>query len=133
MAQVGAAILTHHFRTRHEERTILVQFDVFQVYRLVEAGPAGSGVKFGIRGEERLTAGHTLVHSFLVVVVQCAGKGPLRSFHATDLVLLGGQLFFPVRLRLISQIIHMGFFTFLTVLLYWFDGLQKPSQAAREQ
>jgi hypothetical protein len=32
-----------------------------------------------------------------------------------------------------SQIIHVGFLAFLTVLLQWFDGRQKPTQAAREQ
>ncbi len=52
-----------------------------------------------------------------MVVVQCAGKRPLRPFHTTDLVLLRGQLFFPVGLSLISQIIHVVFSPF--VLLFY--------------
>ena len=102
VAKVRSAILAYDFGARHEERTVLVQFDVFSIHRLVEAGPAGTGVKFGIRGKERLAAGDTLVHALLVIVIQCAGEGPLRSFQTTDLVLLRGQLLFPVRLGLIS-------------------------------
>jgi hypothetical protein len=37
MSQVGSTIFTDHFGSSHEERVVLVQFDVFHVHSTVES------------------------------------------------------------------------------------------------
>src|SRR5947209_5141543 len=98
MAQVRAAVFTHNLGARHEERTVLVQLYILSVDRVVEAGPAGTRIKLGVRGEQGLSAGNALVHTFGMIVVQGPRKSPFRALEATDFVLLGGQFLFPVRL-----------------------------------
>jgi hypothetical protein len=50
--------MLHHVwlrrRRKRFRRSSKVLNEMVCVYRLAEAGPAGSGVKFGIRGEEML-------------------------------------------------------------------------------
>src|SRR5579871_4142845 len=108
MAQVRAASLAEHLCAAHEERTILVQLDVLAVHGPVKTGPAAPGLKLGVGGEQRLAAGHALIHAVGMVMVERAAEWSFGTFLTADTILLRCELLFPVLLRHMSEIFHVG-------------------------
>src|SRR5690348_8456833 len=98
VAEVGVAVLADDLGAAHEEAVVRPQFDVLEVGRLGEAGPAGAGVELGVRGEELGAAADTSVHPVGLLVPVGAGEGALGPGVAGHLVLLGRQLLAPLLL-----------------------------------
>src|SRR6516225_9192604 len=98
MPQVSSTISTDYFCSSHEEGVIFVQFDVFHIDWIVEARPSRSRFKLGVRGEQRLSTGDTIVHSCFMVVVQRATECSFGSLLPDNFVLFWSKSLFPIGL-----------------------------------
>src|SRR5205085_11413921 len=95
VAQMGVATGATRFGPAHAICSVCMLSDAFLIRGSVEAGPAGSGIEFCFRIEQRCAARDTVIHSRFMVVPVLARKGALRTRLAGDLVLFGSQLLAP--------------------------------------
>src|SRR5262249_2518067 len=79
---------------------------VASVDRRRERRPAGAGIEFGARGEQRRAAADARVRALRVVVPILAGERTLRAFLARDLELLRRQLRLPFGFGLDDLVDH---------------------------
>lgn len=91
-----AASFAYNFRANKAMGKVFFKFNVFQVNRLVKTGPAGAGIKFGVRRKQRRAAGRASVRAFVCGVHVLAGKWRFRTFFPHNAVLFGGELLFKV-------------------------------------
>ena len=110
MAEMRTAAAAYDLGSHHEVAVIPFFFDAGGRNWCVEARPARTGVIFGLRFEERLTARGAAVLSGFVEVVVLAGEGALGAFFAHYAVLFGRERFFPF---------SIGFFDFFSHLILW--------------
>lgn len=85
MAHMRIAFRAVHFRALHEKCAIGGGANRICSGGLVKAWPSRSGIKFGVRTEQRLSATHASEGAHALFVVQGAGKRPFRpmfSCHA---------------------------------------------------
>ena len=91
VAEVGVGVFRANFGADHEELAIALRDHVLRLERAREARPAGSGVVFVERREERLTRNDVDVNARLLVVPVFVTKSRLGTVVLRDLVLDGGQ------------------------------------------
>jgi hypothetical protein len=92
VAKVSLAVATNHFRADHAVGFIDYGFYLALGEDIVKAGPAGSGVEFGLGGEEVLAAGHTAIHAFFIMFVVFSAKRSLGAFEMAHVFLLFAQV-----------------------------------------
>src|SRR3989344_4744913 len=108
MTQVRAALGAHDLGATHEEFLVIFFSDVFLVRRLIETRPAGAGVELGVGAEQFGAAAYAAVHTVFMTVVVGAGKGTLGAFLTRDVILLRGELLFPLGVGLGNFRFHGG-------------------------
>ena len=73
--------------------------DIFRVNGLPETRPARFRFEFLIRGKKREVAGCAEIDALFFPVEERIGERAFRRFFSEDLLLLGGEPFFPLFVR----------------------------------
>ncbi len=94
VAQMAAAVFANDFGSLHSKRIIGFQFDVFQ-NRVRKAGPAGFGVKFGVRRKQFGATGRANIHSAFLVAQPFSRERKFCSLFAQNIELFWRKLFAP--------------------------------------
>jgi len=92
---VGIAFGTGNRGSNHSISCIADLADVFGGNGRPETGPAGAGVEFGGRVEQRIVTAGAAVDSFVVQVPLFAGEGDFGIGVARDVEDSGRELFAP--------------------------------------
>ena len=96
MSQMRIASGAAHLGTYHAE-TVILDFDQGIVAEGLEiAGPAGTGIKFGIGGEEGGIAADASVDPIAFMLIVFTAEGGLRAMFATNMVGLRRELLAPL-------------------------------------
>lgn len=103
MAQVASTAGTDYLDPVHEIAGVLFELYFVTGNYIIETWPAGSGLKFSVRGKELLPTGSTGVNSFFFVIVQVARKRLFRIFLPQDVILLRREYFFPFFFRFFNH------------------------------
>src|SRR5262245_54180339 len=98
---MSAAARAVHFHPLREPAPIDAGADG-ALERLVETRPSGAALVLGIRAEEPLAAGRADERAVTLLVVQSAGKCPLRALLAQHVELLGRQRVAPLVIGLVD-------------------------------
>ena len=101
VAEMAAAAGADGLGPHHAVARVGSQLDSLGGGRLVEAGPARSGVELGVGAEQLVAARRAAVHAVFLAVRVLAGERRLGSLPAQDLVLLRRQLPLPLLLGLV--------------------------------
>jgi hypothetical protein len=96
VAQVTAAAAAQHFRALHEQTAVLTELDVLGDRGLVEARPAGAGVKLRARVEQLGATARAVVGAVIFGVDILAGERRFGSLPAQHVVLIGRQSLAPL-------------------------------------
>src|SRR6516225_3187527 len=95
--EMAAAAAAMHLGPHDAEGAVFGGADGI-VERLVEAGPAGAALEFGLGGKQRQVAAGAGEDALAMLLQQRAGPGTLGALVAQDFVLLRGQLRAPLGL-----------------------------------
>ena len=90
VAQMRIASAAKDFLAHHPVAGISLDFYFRFIYRRIETWPAGTGMKFCLRREERLAAAHADVRARSFGVFIFAGPWGFGAFSAGDVILLRG-------------------------------------------
>ncbi len=96
MPQVRAAVRAKNFRAPHAYAHIVAQRHVTHSNDIPKTRPPRSGFKFSIGRKKWSAARHTMIHAIGSVLIILPAKRRFGTAHATDVVLRGGQLLFPI-------------------------------------
>lgn len=96
MTKVCATFVASYFGANHAVAVVVFFFDVFCFERLVEARPATAGVEFCIGTEQLSAAANAFVSAFVMAVVVFTCEGALGALLASNPILLGSELLFPL-------------------------------------
>lgn len=96
VAEVAAAFVEDFDAGLSGDRVVFTEDEGVGGDGLPEAGPAGAGVVFLFGAEDGLVAADAVVGAFLGVVEEGSGEGDFCALLAEDVVLLGGEDFFPL-------------------------------------
>src|SRR5579883_27554 len=107
------AAATADFGTHHEHATVLVQRNVLFVERLEETRPAGAGIEFRRRIEQRLSAANAAINAIRMVVPVFILEGRFRALAARYLELQVGKLRTPFLLAVVDLFRHRCSCSFL--------------------
>src|ERR1700679_64630 len=118
MAQVGTTFCAGDFNTEHAEGHIFVLGDTFFLYRNVKTRPTAARVKFCLTFEECFSTTSTAVCPLIVAVPIFAGKSPFGAFLTANFVLLWGELFSPIYILDILDLVFV-FFVFLSLVAHF--------------
>src|SRR5579871_1009147 len=94
------AKLAFHSGAAHAKSAVSNGRHIFFGNWLVKTGPAGAGLKLGIRAEERRATAHAAIDPRLMVVPVLAGKSHLRAIFARYIVSARRKLLLPLALTL---------------------------------
>jgi hypothetical protein len=108
MPEVCSAFTAHDFSPAHAVGVVCFGFDILFGDWLVKAGPAGSGLIFGIGVEQLVAACGALIYAGLFGLVILAREWTFRPFHSAHLKLLGRQLLFPFLVGLLNFVFHLA-------------------------
>src|SRR5258707_4630553 len=100
VARVALAARAKNLRAVHAVTAVGVGDDVLGGNRLEETRPAGAGIEFGFRGEQRQSAADAIINAGLVVVVESAAKSRFGALGAGNFILIGRQLLLPLGIGL---------------------------------
>jgi hypothetical protein len=106
VAEVGTAVSAADFRTEHTVAGIHYFFDFLPVQGLVEAGPAGAGVKFGAGIKQGFSAADATVDTGRFAIPVLAGEWGFGASLAGDIVLLRSEALFPFPFILLDSVAH---------------------------
>ena len=95
MAQMGVAIGATHFGAGHEKRAVGVFANRIALYRLREAGPTCSRLKFSLGIKQGLAAANTGENPLALLIEMRPRSGPLCAVLARDIKLLWRKLCAP--------------------------------------
>jgi len=90
MPEVAVADVAHDLGADHAMTLVDFFFDIGRVKWLKIARPAASGVKFGVRGEERCATTDAAIDPELGMIPVTAGKGAFCAFLTGNVVFLWG-------------------------------------------
>jgi hypothetical protein len=99
VAEMGAAAAAQDFRSPHAVACVMLRIHDSFGDGLVEAGPAGAGVEFGVGIEQRLAAAHAFEHAFSLVVVVLSAEWAFGALQPRDDILLVGEHLPPFFIR----------------------------------
>ena len=102
MPKVGMTAGAVNFSPDAEKAAIFAGRDVIRPDGLVEAGPAGTRIVFGLRVEQAESAGDTVVGAISFMIPIGIIKGWLSALKPCDPVLLGRKQRFPCFLTLFN-------------------------------
>ena len=91
MAQMPVAPATAHLHPHHAMRPVLNHGQAIIGNRGIKAGPARTGILFGVGQEKIRPAPGAPINAFGLVIGQRAGKGPFCPRLAQDMILFRGQ------------------------------------------
>src|SRR5580698_1017629 len=101
------ALAADYLFADHSVADVSLDFHIVFVYWFVKAGPAGAGVKYGIRRKERVAAADAAVGSRRGGVFVLAGKRRLGALLAGHMVFIRRELLFPFGIGFLDLIGHM--------------------------
>ena len=95
MTQVAVADIAQDFGAQHAMRAVglfayIVAVDCYKIAR-----PAATGIKLGVRGEQRGATAHAAIDAVFVVIPVASCKWPLGAFLARDIIFFRRKLGFP--------------------------------------
>src|SRR5690606_22941253 len=96
MAQMGVADVAKDLGTHHAMAGVRFFAYVFGVERLEIAGPATTGIEFGIRGEEGGLAAYTAIDAWAEGIPVATGARAVSPFATGDVGLFGRRLGRPL-------------------------------------
>src|SRR5262245_46340135 len=106
MSKVSAAPAANGLSPGHAVACVFFRLDASSVNWFVKARPTGTGIIFCIRIEQFIPTRCAFVYARVFCLVILSGKRTLRSFHAADFVLLGGEYFFPLLVGFLNFVLH---------------------------
>src|SRR5262249_43684344 len=99
VTEMRIARRAQYFGALHEEAPVLLGAEVLLGHRRVEARPAAAGVELRRRVEQRRAAAYARISSGFVGGPILAAEGRFGAFLPCHAVLLGRELFLPLRVR----------------------------------
>lgn len=88
VAKMCATDVADDFEPIHSKAGIVFVFDILFINGMVEAGPAGIGMEFGIGIKQRSIANDTVIHALVKIIGVFAAKWRLGTFQETNIILL---------------------------------------------
>lgn len=101
------ATAAQNFDTFHPMARVNFSADVPFIRRCCETGPAAARIELGIRDEQFITAGDTLVYTFILRVVILAGEGSLCALLTRDPILLRRESGSPLLFSFGNFLFHL--------------------------
>src|SRR5579863_5592243 len=101
VTEMAAAAAAVNFGPQHPESPVFGLADGV-IERLIEAGPAGAALEFGLRGEQRQVAAGASEDALAMLLEQRARARALGALLAQDLILLWRKLRAPFRVGLLD-------------------------------
>jgi pyridoxamine 5'-phosphate oxidase len=108
----------------HAMRSVVDHFQIISVQRSIKTGPSRAGFEFCSGTEQLRVAADAVISPVVVEVPIFAGERRLGSALARDLILLRGELFFPLIISLHAFSLHWKLAASDPIRLFkkWFDA-----------